>query len=453
MRRVRLAAVLGLVCAVSARAAFEDAGYGPRDAAMGGAFCAVGDDPAVIAYNPASLGQSTALEVAGSYIRSFHAPAGQSDRDSSRATLVAPARRTVFNGAFGFDAHYDRRTGFGNDRGIEVAYGTRGLIENEGRSLDFGLGLKSLNSSFDAGGKPVTRMAADLGALWRASDRHAVGVSILNAGGATFKSNGFSDRAPLALKIGFAEQLRGVTLAVDLTKREPSAGLRGRHNMGLGFERWWATARAGQFALRSGLSLGDQARTAAWGLGWRAQGTRIDYAMIIPMSGIARLGHGFSMTFRFGRSDPEVEYEKLLSQELRYRRELAVELQAGAVKQGKLSEEIGRLREEIAALRGEIEKKRASEGEAKRRLKDLETRQKEADETFERLKAERERQAIKTKTTLFEEDWHAYQKAKLSSVPDSILQSEVNRLLREYKDSGVDLSEANQELRRLQLAK
>ena len=48
----------------------------------------------------------------------------------------------------------------------------------------------------------------------------------------------------------------------------------------LGFERWWPTARAGQFALRSGMSLGEGTRTWSWGLGWRAQGARLDYARV-----------------------------------------------------------------------------------------------------------------------------------------------------------------------------
>ena len=45
--------------------------------------------------------------------------------------------------------------------------------------------------------------------------------------------------------------------------------------------------------------------------------------------------------------------------------------------------------------------------------------------------------------------WAAYSRQKLSGAPDSVLIDQVKRLLQQYKDSGVDLSNANQELVRL----
>ena len=305
----------------------------------------------------------------------------------------------------------------------------------------------------DRGGKAGAHLAFDLGALWRFADRFAFGAAVLNAGSPKFKAGGWSDRAPLTFKVGVSEQIRGAAFALDFIKREPSLTLSGQHTMGIGFERWWATARAGQYAVRSGMSLGERARTWSWGLGWRGQGSRLDYSMTVPLTGITRLGHGLSLTIRFGRADPEGEYEKLLSEELRYRRQMGAALEAGELKQWRLSEELTRLRAEMVALRAEMDAKRASEGEAKRRLKDLEQRRQAAAETFEKLKAEREAAAHKTKAMLFQEEWRSYQKAKLSNVPDQVLIEQVGRLLRQYKDSGVDLGEATQELRRLQLAK
>ncbi|MEQ1919490.1 MAG: hypothetical protein ABL955_09835, partial [Elusimicrobiota bacterium] len=281
------------------------------------------------------------------------------------------------------------------------------------------------------------------------SERYAFGASLLNFGSPKFRG----DRAPLTLKIGAAEQVRGVIFAADLTKRESSASGNGQHTMAIGFERWWATARAGQYALRSGMSLGEGTRTWSWGLGWRAQGARLDYSMTVPMTGIARFGHGLTLAVRFGRADPEGEYEKLLSQELRYRRQLGDALEASSVKQWKLAEELNRLRAEMAALANEVEMKRASEGDAKRRLKELVERQQKAAETYEKLKADREGAARQVRVSLFQEDWRSYQKAKLAGAADSVLLEKVGRILREYRDAGVDLSEASQELRRLQRSK
>lgn len=451
MRSIRasLAVLLTLALPRTSLAAFEDAGFGPRDVAMGGAFTAVVDDPGVIAYNPASLGQASALDTTMAYLRQFHIPSGESDRDSTRAAVIVPLRQRMLNGALGFDMRYDRREKAGGDRSIGVMYGTRGLSETEKWGVDFGGGLKLLTSSSDSGGKAGTHLAIDIGTLYRFSERYSVGASLFNFGSPKFQG----DRAPLTLKFGAAEQMRGMIFAADLTKRESSRSGNGQHTMALGFERWWATSRAGQYALRSGMSLGEGTRTWSWGLGWRAQGARIDYAMMVPITGTLRLGHGLSLSVRFGRADPEGEYEKLLSQELLYRRQLGEALEASSVKQWKLAEEMNRLRAEMAALSNEVEMKRASEGDAKRRLKELETRQRKAAETFEKVKADREGTAHQVRVSLFQEDWRSYQKAKLGGAADSVLLDQVGRILREYRDAGVDLSEASLELRRLQRSK
>ncbi len=120
------------------------------------------------------------------------------------------------------------------------------------------------------------------------------------------------------------------------------------------------------------------------------------------------------------------------------------------MRQQALSEEIGRLRGEITALRASLAEKTSSDEEARRKLQELEARHKKAVETFSRLQDEQARNAAKTKAELFREDWNSYEQSKLGGSPDEALLERVQRLLVEYKDSGVDLGEANQELRRLQ---
>ncbi|MEK7383847.1 MAG: hypothetical protein AAB262_11260, partial [Elusimicrobiota bacterium] len=356
----------------------------------------------------------------------------------------------ILNGAFGFDVRYDRRAGVARERGIGIFYGTRGLRETENGGLDFGGGFKFLSRSLESRGATGTQPAIDLGALWRFGAKHSVGASLINVGGAKFKIGNDSDRAPLALKIGAAETVRGALLAVDATMREPSAGQGKSMTFAAGFERWWATPRAGSIAARSGLSLGDRARTWHWGFGWKNGGARLDYAMSVPLSGGTRLGHALTVTLRLGRSDPEAEYERLLEGEMKARHDLSKVLEASSLKQWKLDLEINRLQAEIASLRESLAGKRASEEEARRRLAQLEARQKKAAETFARLQEEHARNASKTKAVLYREDWGAYQKAKLEGAPDAALLERVQRLLVEYKDAGVDLGSASQELRRLQ---
>jgi hypothetical protein len=449
---MRLALAL-LLLAGPARAAFDDMGFGARDLAMGGAFTAVHDGVEAVAYNPASLGQVQALQTAASYQRLFHAPSGESDRDSTRGAAAIPVRGDILNGGFGVQIRYDRRTRVSKDREIGFSYGTRGLREGEGGGLDFGGGLKFLGVAPETGSAPGLKPALDLGALWRTRGRYAVGASLLNFGGAKFRSPGIHDRAPLALKVGAAEVLRSATLAVDATMREGNGGNGKSLTFAAGFERWWALARQGQVAFRSGASLGDSARMWNWGAGWRALGGQLDYAMSVPLSGTTRFGHAVTVTVRFGRADPEGEYEKLLSEEMRYRRDLSEALEASSLKQWKLAEELARLREEIESLRARLAASKASQEQAKQELGALEKRAQKASRDYDALKNEREAAAARGKQALFNEDWRVYQKAKLSGASDAALQEQLGRLLREYKDAGVDLGEANQELRRLQRAR
>ncbi len=450
MGRLIACVAAALLAAAPARAAFDDSPFGARDAAMGGAFTAVHDEVGAIAYNPAALGHAPALEAAASYLRDFHAPAGDLDRDSTRAAVAVPIRQDILNGAFGFDVRYDRRSGVGKDRDIGVYYGTRGLLETENGDLDFGGGLKTLQTRLESGNTTKTKPALDFGALWRFGDKRSLGASLLNFGGAAFSAPGYRDRAPLALKIGAAEAVHGSLLAVDGTVREGSSGLGRSVTFAAGFERWWPTARRGSFAARSGLSLGDLSRTWHWGAGWKLGGGRFDYAMTVPLSGKKQFGHALTVSIRFGRSDPEAEYERLLAGEMRERDKLGKSLEASAVRQQALSEEIGRLRDAIASLRSELAGKTASEEQARRRLQDVEARHKKAVDAFQRLEGEHARNAAKTRAELFGEEWAAYRKFKLEGAPDASLLERLRRLMVEYKDAGVDLSEASQELRRLQ---
>ena len=68
---------------------------------------------------------------------------------------------------------------------------------------------------------------------------------------------------------------------------------------------------------------------------------------------------------------------------------------------------------------------------------------------FQKMQAEQKRLSERTKESLFREDWSNYLKAKQGGAPDGVLSDQVKRILLDYKDSGLDLSEANQELLRL----
>lgn len=450
---MRAALLALLFAAVPVRAAFEEAPESARAAAMGNAFTAVADD-AVCAYsNPAALGPIRRLGVGLDYLRQFDIPAGKTDQDRFGAISAIPVQQELIRGTFGIDYAYNRLKGRTTERSAMLSYGTRSLVEKEGWMFDLGGSLKILSRSNDAGGG-AAKPAVDLGALWRIAERYAVGVSILNANRPRFdEPDGFVDRAPAAFKVGVSEAVRGFTLALDLTKREPSGRHPGSGNLASGLERWWATPRHGSFAGRMGLSLSDRSKMFSWGLGWRILGGQVDYAMTVPMQGSTVMGHAVSMLFRFGVSNPEQEYERVLAEEVGYRRDLTQALESAETKQWRLAEELGRLREEIDLLRGQLLDKTASESQARQRIKDLEERRRAAEQKFDSMQKEQKRLAERSQQAMFDDDWNAYLKLKLSGAPDAVLLDQVKRILRQYKDKGVDLSSANQELLRLLRAK
>ncbi|MBI5239678.1 MAG: hypothetical protein HY926_04340 [Elusimicrobia bacterium] len=441
--RLALLAVL-LFAGVPARAGFEDSGFNPRGTAMGGAMTAVPDDLSAVVYNPALLGSIRRTQASLNYLRQFQTPTGPTNADIMALGAGIPVQQDIFNGTFGLSWLYGQRQSAGVDRRVGFSYGTRGLKEFDQGGLDLGGTLKLLSRTPD-GAKGVLQGTIDLGASYRFWEKYTAGFSILN-----FTRPKVPDgRAPLTAKLGVSEAVRGFTVALDLTKREPTGEGPGTVTAAAGLERWWATARYGSFAGRTGLSLGDRSKTWNWGLGWRMLGGELGYAMTVPMQGPTMVGHGVGLLFRFGASNPEGEYEKLLGEELRQRKDLIAALEAAEVKQWKLSQELAELRAAMEDLRRQLVERTLSEAEVKKRLAELQERHRRAVEEHERMLDEQRRLRAKTRLDFFKEDWAAYGKARAGGAPDPVLADQVRRILRDYKDSGVDLSEANQELLRL----
>jgi hypothetical protein len=449
VRLLSLGASLLLALSPAAHAAFEDAPYSPRASALGGAMTAVPEDPVAGLYNPAMLGSLRKVAVSAGFLRQFHTPPGETDQDLFNVTVGVPVFQELFNGTFALAETYNRQNKLGIERTTGIHYGTRSLFEYDGGGVDVGGAFKFLKKSYNEGGGNPTHIALDLGSTARFKDKYTLGFSLINLGRPRFQAPSTSDRAPTTMRLGFTEAVHGFLLTQDFVKREQSGGHSGNHTLSFGMERWWATARSGSWAGRTGLSLGDRNKTFNWGVGWRLFGGQLDYSMAVPMQGKTIFGHAVSLLFRFGESNPEGEYERVLSQELKYRKDLTQALEASDIKLWRLAEELSRMREEMGLLRQQLLEKTTSEAEARKRLRDIEDRHKKAEDRFRDLQAERKRLAERSQQDLFKEDWTAYQKLKLGGAPDSVLTDQVKRLLRQYKDTGADLSDANKELLRL----
>lgn len=447
MMRTRLLAGFLLAWASPLFAAFEETGYSPRAIAMGSAFTAIFDDPYSVAYNPASIGQLRNVQLGTNYLRQFHLPAGEVDQDQVNLAMSVPIYQDLIKGGIGMSWSYTAKKNYSIDRQAALSYGTRGFQEFDSGTLDLGATLKIMSRNFaESGG--ATKPTMDLGTLYRFNEKYAVAVSVLNFTGPQFRGN-VSDRVPATLKAGISETVRGFTSAFDISRRESSGFHPGSTSLAAGFENWWASAKWGSLALRTGLNLGDQDKTWNAGFGWRLFGAQLDYSFTVPLMGSIRAGHAVGFLFRFGQTNPEGEYERLLKEELGYRKELTRSLEASEIKQWKLAEELETLRVQIDALRAVILNRVDSEKEVKRKLEALQEKHRSAAETYKKMTEESERLRSKTKATLFQEDWAAYEKLKAGGASDGVLQDRVKKILKQYKETGVDLGGANQELLRL----
>lgn len=458
MRKTETALMIALAGLWPARghASHEDYGGGARTGAMGEAGTASADDTLAVAFNPALAHQVSNIQVQTGLRRAHQYPGGSSDFQQLEAAAAAPLRAFPWRG--GLAALY-RETALRDiavDRTAGLTYATHGWRETDDGVIDWGVTLKSISRSLLGSEGTNTKAAVDLGALYRIRESWSVAASALNVNGPRTDVRAVLDRAPFIARLGVAHSSRGFTAALDAARREPTPGGRAVFSLGSGIERWVHTGRIGAVALRSGLNLGDQFRSWTLGAGWRALGAQLDYALQVPVASGRVAGHSVSLVIRFGAWDPDKEFERLLGSEIRYRQELARALDSAEVKQWKLAEEMRRLRRELEDLQVELNTRTSGEADAQRKAREaqekvrrLQDRLEEDRQALEQLEKERKAISERPKAAGFVEDWASYQRLKREGSSDAVLLDDLKRLLRHYKGSGADLSEANEELNRL----
>jgi hypothetical protein len=263
-----------------------------RPAAMGGAFTALADNAAGLAYNPAGLVRPDAYELTASYV---------SWLDQSRFHHLSYTHPMGGNReAFGLSILHFDAGGFAqtNELGLE----TGNKLEAYDWSATFGYGRKLGRFwAVGASGRYIHRqldryaantIAGDLGLLWWAPVRPmTVGIAIQNIGG---KLRFINDREPLPLtvRLGVATQfwLEDLTIAADAIKvsDEPwkaAIGLEGRVARYLFLRGGWH----GDEGLSKNYSVG---------LGLQISAVRLDYAFT-PFTTLGAT-HRVTGTLRFG---------------------------------------------------------------------------------------------------------------------------------------------------------
>jgi hypothetical protein len=281
---------------------------------------------------------------------------------------------------------------------------------------------------------------------------HTLGVSILNLNNPAYKLGALEDNAPRVLRLGMSERRDDYTLTLDLAARSASGGQNGNLSFTPGVEHVWRTERSGRFFSRTGLYLAERATALSAGLGWKHAASEISYGLAVPLTGLIVPAHALTLTLRFGDRDIEGEYGRMIKQEIKYRRDLVEALDESARREALLKEELSSMKAEIdslnARLRGEQAQKATVTGE-KERLAAIVRRQAAAEAELKAMSEKRRADKLNQLRYDFSSDWQAYLKLKGSGAPPDVLKGSLQRLVSQFQDSGIDISQATMELQSL----
>jgi len=440
-----------LAAAVPARAVFEDLPFGARQLGFGGAAAGLEDTAAFLA-NPALPGALRKFETGASFLASERTPQGPADFSASGAWAVIPYGSYGRTGTFSAGGLVRDDNGVFTQKTMALSWSSWQLFRAGAGALDFGASFKFLQLTAENGGDSRAGAAVDLGAAYRPDGRRTVGFSALNVNRPSFAAGLLKDKAPLVLRLGVSERHEDFTLSLDLAQRTASGGNKGNTSLNPGFETLWRTRRAGLFFTRGGLALAERASALSAGLGWRRQSAELSYGLAVPLTGVIVPAHALTLALRFGDRDVESEYERLMRQEIKYRKDLTEALDEAAKREALLKNELLSMREEIEALGLRLktteEKKEAARDE-QQRLETVIRRQAAAEAELKGLAEKRRLDKLAQLTYEFSLDWQNYLKLKAGGAPPDVRKGSLERMVSQYQAAGIDISQATLELRAL----
>lgn len=440
-----------LLSALPARALFEDLPAGARQAGFGGQAAAL-EDPLSLYGNPALTGSTRKFETGAHFLSSERNTQGPGELSAYGAWALIPRMAYGKMGTLSLAGLYRDDGGLLTQKTISFGWGTWQLRRGQTGVLDLGANLKILQAAAATGGDSVSGVALDLGAVFRPDSDHALGFSVLNVNNPSFDVGGLKDKAPLVIRLGVSERREDYTLSLDLAKRTASYGQKGNVSVNPGVEHAWRTQRAGLLYSRAGLYLAERASALSAGLGWKHLAAELSYGLAVPLTGAIVPAHSLTLSLRFGDRDVEAEYERLIKQEIKYRKDLVEALDESARRENLLKQELASMKAEIdslnARLKDTVEQKAAESGE-KDRLAAVVRRQAAAEAELRALAEKRRADKLAQLKYDFSVDWQAYLKLKGGGAPPDVLKSNLQRMLAQYQDAGIDISQATMELQSL----
>ncbi|MCG2726505.1 MAG: hypothetical protein L6420_09715 [Elusimicrobia bacterium] len=435
----------------SAFAAFEDIALGARSEGLANSVTAIeGLDS--IAINPAAFGGVRKFMSGTHFLSSYRTGQGDADFRSYAISALVPKTFHSRNGTMGFLARYRLNPGFTQEKTIQFGYSTWQLLRTEKGVLDFGANFKILGFTAIQSGDSASSFALDIGSILRFSDGKTVGLSFLNINNPAFDLAPIKDKAPFITRMGYCEDREDYLLSIDFVKRSGSSGSDSTYSLNSGYEYLWRTYKNGIFTTRAGLSLGDNSSSLNMGMSYKLAAAEIFYSFALPLTRTINVGHALSLVIRFGARDIESEYERLIKQEIKYRKDLMEALDESAKREMILKNELNALKEETDDLKKQLDreiKKTNKTSESKKKLENIINRQKKAAMELERLEKERRQNKLNQLNFQFSYDWQSYLKLKMGGAPKDVLKGVLGRIISQYQDAGIDISQATLELQKV----
>ncbi|MFH2203397.1 MAG: tetratricopeptide repeat protein [Elusimicrobiota bacterium] len=289
-----------------ARASFEDTEFGPRGTAMAGAVASNMPHATAMFYNPALMTGVQTPEFFTSYENMYMGLTDGSKLTRQLLALAYPLNRGR-RGYLGLGVNMFALDALYKEQAIMLNYGRA-----VGKKLSWGLGIRQLSVTYgsdeyttgkaeSAAGGSASAMGLDLGIQYRSKGRR-IGFAILNANEPDLGIVS-ANKVDRTINIGIAKMQPTWEWQNQLTRTGADIRLKS------GLEHRGAFKSV---ALRVGFSIGSrQYRNIAMGFGYIREKFQIDYAMLMPVSGVSSgMGnHQVGLTWRFGRGKRRKEKE------------------------------------------------------------------------------------------------------------------------------------------------
>lgn len=443
--RLGLAVALCGLLLTPAQGSFEPLPVGGRAAGMGEAYSAIADDVFSLYYNPAGVLQVSRPEV-GTYYSQLYA--GLTDSSQISRMFLGYAQPFGKTGRHAIGASYLALDlpGLYKEESMGITYG-----RESNRLWNYGMTLKLLkksigsddytNNAIDpisgtgtglpdpllASGTSKSAIGLDLGGQYRLSRAYAVGFAARNINGPNIGLEG-SDKAPAVLSAAIARRTQSGSLNFEVTNWK-SAGSNLR--FALGGEKWMKNG----FGLRGGGAFGSRSyQTVSFGASYRLDSLQFDYALVYPLQGIeGTMGiQQLSLAARFGKP-PVDPLEKQLIREKEERIKAETEARNATA-------ERDRLKKQLLTLTSE--KTRVAES-------DRRTAAQKALEEAQAAEARSERGARRTLLNNYTAALSSYNDKVAQGIGLPEKRKILEKIQADYSGKGIDQSSLTRELRSL----